>query len=239
VTTTTRISSLDRSLQKTVAWVRDLAGDLGSADFNRAWAAMRAVIQALRDRLPRDEAAHLGSQLPLVIRCLYFEGWDPSRGPAADRTREEFLTRIALTLVNVGDLEPEDAARAVFRLLARRITTGEIEDVRSVLPKPVQELWPGLAETAGVEAVVEEREESGVIEPDRDERLEAQRAEAVPGRREETRRLRPRRGRARLRRARQEIRTAVARARVRGVPEGDLPVLTSRRKLRRGRRRNR
>lgn len=32
--------------------------------------------------------------------------------------------------------------QAVFRLLDRRVSDGEIEDVKSLLPKAVRELWP-------------------------------------------------------------------------------------------------
>jgi uncharacterized protein (DUF2267 family) len=40
------------------------------------------------------------------------------------------------------DFDPEPAARAVFGLLAERITAGEIQDVKSMLPQPIRELWP-------------------------------------------------------------------------------------------------
>jgi uncharacterized protein (DUF2267 family) len=32
--------------------------------------------------------------------------------------------------------------RAVFRLLAKRVTSGEIRDVRQMLPSEVREMWP-------------------------------------------------------------------------------------------------
>jgi uncharacterized protein (DUF2267 family) len=34
------------------------------------------------------------------------------------------------------------ALRAVFKLLSRRITKGEIEDIKHVLPKELASLWP-------------------------------------------------------------------------------------------------
>jgi hypothetical protein len=41
-----------------------------------------------------------------------------------------------------------DIARAVFTVLARRVTEGEIEDVRHVLPSELRELWPADARGA-------------------------------------------------------------------------------------------
>jgi uncharacterized protein (DUF2267 family) len=40
------------------------------------------------------------------------------------------------------DLDPGPAARAVFGLLAERITAGDIQDVKGMLPQPIRELWP-------------------------------------------------------------------------------------------------
>lgn len=36
---------------------------------------------------------------------------------------------------------PEKITRAVFKLLTRRITEGEIEDVKQVLPTELRGLW--------------------------------------------------------------------------------------------------
>jgi uncharacterized protein (DUF2267 family) len=40
------------------------------------------------------------------------------------------------------DLSPEAIAHAVFALLAKRITAGEIEDVKHILPVEIRELSP-------------------------------------------------------------------------------------------------
>jgi uncharacterized protein (DUF2267 family) len=40
------------------------------------------------------------------------------------------------------DVEAEPAVRAAFGLLAERVSAGEIEDVKSTLPRPIREFWP-------------------------------------------------------------------------------------------------
>jgi uncharacterized protein (DUF2267 family) len=40
-----------------------------------------------------------------------------------------------------GD-DPEPVVRAVFRVLARRVSEGEIEDVKHGLPAGIREFWP-------------------------------------------------------------------------------------------------
>ena len=47
----------------------------------QSYAALRAVLHALRDRLPVQESADLAAQLPVLIRGIYYEGWDPARVP--------------------------------------------------------------------------------------------------------------------------------------------------------------
>ena len=41
-----------------------------------------------------------------------------------------------------SDFTAEQAVRAVLGVLAERVTAGEIDQVRHVLPKAVRELWP-------------------------------------------------------------------------------------------------
>jgi uncharacterized protein (DUF2267 family) len=41
-------------------------------------------------------------------------------------------------------IDLERLARAVFGVLSRRVTSGEIEDVKHVLPAEIRELWPSV-----------------------------------------------------------------------------------------------
>jgi Uncharacterized conserved protein (DUF2267) len=43
------------------------------------------VLHALRDRLPQQNAVELGAQLPMVIRGMYYEGWDLQKEPSRGR----------------------------------------------------------------------------------------------------------------------------------------------------------
>jgi uncharacterized protein (DUF2267 family) len=96
----------------------------------------------LRDRLTVEEVAQLGAQLPMLIRGFYYEGWDPTGKPVKERHREQFLARIRQQFRGDERLDPEAVARAVFKLLAARVTEGEIEDVKHVMPAEIRALWP-------------------------------------------------------------------------------------------------
>jgi uncharacterized protein (DUF2267 family) len=40
------------------------------------------------------------------------------------------------------DIAAETIVRGVFKMLSRRITEGEIEDIKHILPPELRELWP-------------------------------------------------------------------------------------------------
>jgi uncharacterized protein (DUF2267 family) len=138
----TGLDVFDRTIHKTNTWLNDLMGMLGTQDRHKAYRVLRATLHALRDRLTIEEVAQLSAQLPMLIRGFYYEGWDPTDKPVRERHKEQFLARIRQELRDDDTIDPEQVARAVFRLLANRVTEGEIEDVEHVLPAEIRNLWP-------------------------------------------------------------------------------------------------
>lgn len=133
----------DASLQKTQIWLNDLMSELGWADKpENASLALRTALHALRDRLPVEDAVHLGAQLPILIRGVYYEGWKLSGKPVKERHKSDFLDHIAAVFRDDDRVDPQKVMRAVFKVLARHISEGEIEKVKHLLPKTLQELWP-------------------------------------------------------------------------------------------------
>jgi len=137
---TTGLDVFDRTLHKTNIWLKDLMELMNCQDRHEAYLALRATLHALRDRLTIEEAAQFAAQLPMLIRGFYYEGWDPTGKPLKERHKEEFLERIRQEIR--GYQVPEQVARAVFTVLANRVSEGEIEDVEHVLPQDIRNLWP-------------------------------------------------------------------------------------------------
>jgi uncharacterized protein (DUF2267 family) len=137
----TGLSVFDSTIEKTNIWLNDILDRLGWQDRQRAYHALRAVLHALRDRLTVTEAADLAAQLPLLIRGIYFEGWHPSGKPIKERKKEDFLAHIRAEFRNDPDIDLEDVTRAVFRVLAKHVSVGEIDDVKQMLPAEIRELW--------------------------------------------------------------------------------------------------
>jgi uncharacterized protein (DUF2267 family) len=140
--TQTTHAPFESTLNTSNAWLKELMDELGWQDRHRAYRALRVVLHALRDRLTVAETADLGAQLPMLIRGLYYEGWVPGDTPVKERKKEEFLTHIGSAFRDDPDLFPEAVAWAVFKVVQRHVSAGEIRDVKQILPRQIRALWP-------------------------------------------------------------------------------------------------
>lgn len=139
--TMTGLDVFDRAVHKANDWLKDIMYELNTEDRHRAYLALRATLHALRDRLMPEEAVDLGAQLPMLIRGFYYEGWTLSGKPLKERRKEEFLAHVKAQFRS-DDVDAETIVRAVFKLLAHRISKGEVKDITGMLPKEVADLWP-------------------------------------------------------------------------------------------------
>ncbi len=138
--TVTHVDIIDRTAEKAHIWINDLAEELGTEDGQHAYRVLRAFLHAVRDHLPVDEAAALAAQLPIFVRGVFYEGWDPSRTPERPRDLDSFLTRIASEARLAGETEASFAATAANRVLDRHVSAGEGMSVLHALPHQIREL---------------------------------------------------------------------------------------------------
>jgi len=135
------ISGLDQTIHKTNEWIDDVKNEIGCMSRDEAYRALSSTLHALRDRLIPEEAIQLAAQLPLLIRGMYYDGYTLSGKPIPVRRKDEFLDLIGSELTMAPDIDPEDAAKGVFSVLERRVSKGEIDDIKSQLPEEIKELW--------------------------------------------------------------------------------------------------
>jgi uncharacterized protein (DUF2267 family) len=65
--------------------------------------------------------------------------------PPPERTKSAFLGHVEAAFKQDPNADPEALVRAVFKLLASKISAGEIDDVKHILPPEVRALWPEVA----------------------------------------------------------------------------------------------
>lgn len=138
----TGISVLDNATQDVNIWLNEISEREHSEDKNRSYRLLRATLHALRDWLGVDEAADIGAQLPMLIRGIYYEGWNPSATPVPERTLEEFYARIQRDFKTDPLRNPKMSVSSVFAVLAGHVTKGEITHVKNTMRKELRELWP-------------------------------------------------------------------------------------------------
>ncbi|MCT7377008.1 DUF2267 domain-containing protein [Chelativorans salis] len=143
--TATGLEVFDKTVQTTNIWLNEIMAEHGD-DRQVAWHILGAVLKALRDRLPADLSAHLGAELPILVRGLYYDQYQPSQQPKVTRNLDEFLEHVQEGLKDIRPVNSADATRTVFRVINHHIDLGQSAKVREALPKEIQALWP---ETVG------------------------------------------------------------------------------------------
>ena len=137
----TSMANFTQAAQQAQQWVNELAEDLNWNE-RRAYHLLRCVLHALRDWLSPEEMTDLSAQLPVLIRGIYFEGWKPLETPVWERKKEAFIERVQDAFSDDLLNDPDRAVAAVFRLLDRHVSHGEIVQVRNSMKKTLRDLWP-------------------------------------------------------------------------------------------------
>jgi uncharacterized protein (DUF2267 family) len=136
------IPAFAKTIEKTNVWLNELQAILVWDDSERAYHALRAVLHAVRDRLPPAEAVELGAQLPMLVRGFFYDGWHPADKPLKYRDKQPFLEHVAREAPAIGSADLERVVTAVFNVLSSELPHGERDQVRHALPAGVRELWP-------------------------------------------------------------------------------------------------
>lgn len=137
----TGLDVFDKTSQTTNIWLDEIMAKLGP-DRQVAWHALSAVLHALRDRLPTGLAVHLGAQLPLLVRGLYYDQWRPSEQTPKERSAEQFLEHVTQRLRDIRPVNVVDATQVTFQVLNHHVDPHQIEKVRQALPENIRALWP-------------------------------------------------------------------------------------------------
>jgi uncharacterized protein (DUF2267 family) len=132
----TGFPTFDTTVDKTNRILHQIEDACGWSKEQRtqSYGALRGVLHTLRDRMTVDEAAQFSAQLPLLVRGIFFEGWDPSRVPQK-MDRDEFFARVRQSVPSSVDADVEDLTQLVLHAIRAHVTDGEWEDILASVPK--------------------------------------------------------------------------------------------------------
>ena len=134
----TGVDSLDRSIEKTNAWLGDVAASFGTEDRRLAYRVTRSWLHTLRDRLPVPIAVHIAAQLPELLRGVFYEGWNPSKVPIK-YSKDEYIARFAKD-AQIHHTEVPRAGQLVTSALGRHLSAGAIDEALGALPADIRKL---------------------------------------------------------------------------------------------------
>jgi uncharacterized protein (DUF2267 family) len=133
----------DSQSQKMYNYINALMYTAQISSPHKAYSILRATLHTLRDCLTIDEIAHLGAELPLIMRGIYYEGWKPSTVPKEIKNLNEFYSNICFESTNAFSInEVEKLAPEVLFILEQHISEGQIRKIKNMLPKNLRTLLP-------------------------------------------------------------------------------------------------
>ncbi len=136
----TGLEVFDRTLQITHIWLDEIMAIVGP-DRQVAWKVLSVVLHKLRDRLPVELAAHLGAELPLLVRGVYYDQYRPAAQPVVCRHYQDFLEEVQEWLSDTRPVDANDAIRAVFGVLSNHINPAQVVKVKEALPREIRTVW--------------------------------------------------------------------------------------------------
>ncbi|MFJ8578162.1 DUF2267 domain-containing protein [Micromonospora sp. NPDC093277] len=137
------ISAFESSLDKTNVILKEIEQAYGwqKDQRNQSYAALRTVLHLLRDRMPVPESTEFAQQLPVLLRGIYFEGWQPENVPIK-LNRDDFLYEVRQGFPYDVEGGPQRVVQVVLDTLRRHVTQGEWQDVKSNMPQDLGQMIP-------------------------------------------------------------------------------------------------
>ena len=137
--------NFNKYVQDAEAFINEVALELGHPnDKAKAASVLRSVLHAFRDRITPVESWQLIAQLPMLIKAIYVDGWKIGNGNYREsRNFGDFIEAFReadLQQAYISDYEAKEAIQAVFRILKKHVSQGEIFDIIAVLPTEMKSL---------------------------------------------------------------------------------------------------
>lgn len=139
-------TDFNKHAAKANEFLHDVAEKLGDKnDKGRASRVIRAFFRSIRNHITLEENFQLLSQLPLLLKGVYVDGWIPAKQHQKTYSKNSFIEEMANEDRAAGDdfTNPEGvifSAKAVFKALQKYISPGEMDNIKNVLPRELKDL---------------------------------------------------------------------------------------------------
>ncbi|MFZ2285201.1 MAG: DUF2267 domain-containing protein [Lutibacter sp.] len=128
------------------AFLKDYAKKLNmSDDTDRAGRILSSILHGLREIITVEESLQLISQFPMFLKAVYVNRWT-TRKKHKVKNMTDFIDLIreldgVTALHDFGSEEiAENYINSTFMILRKYISLGELEDIRTVLPRDIKSI---------------------------------------------------------------------------------------------------
>ncbi len=140
----TNILSLDRAVQNTILWLNEIQTQLQWEDRDTVYKATKAVLQTIRDLLPYEELFHFSANLPMVMKGMMFDGFNPIKDKKEKvKTEVEFYNQVQTYYDSQRRdlISGKEATMGVVNMLIDRVGEGEMKKVADNMPLKLKPLF--------------------------------------------------------------------------------------------------
>ncbi|MDP2088560.1 MAG: DUF2267 domain-containing protein [Flavobacteriaceae bacterium] len=126
-------------------FIKDYTVDLNlGADTDKAYRILTAILHAFREMISVQESIQMISQFPMFLKAVYVNRWDAKINKTKPKTTEQFIELVRGKCGNTAEIDfPDDDISEMylsvtFIALRKYISFGELEDLKSNLPKDLK-----------------------------------------------------------------------------------------------------
>jgi uncharacterized protein (DUF2267 family) len=130
-------------------FLRQVAQELGNRDdIDHAARVTVAVLHTLREKISVEESIHLISQLPLILKGVYVDGWDIAHEFVSEsNTLEAFYDEIREHALRTAERDfgnnqqTKKNVTAVLKVMRNYVSEGEMNHIKQQMPKSIAVLF--------------------------------------------------------------------------------------------------
>jgi len=114
-------------------------------DTDKAGRILSSILHGLREIISTEESLQLIAQFPMFLKAVYVNGWSSHKKKKVKNMTEFIdLVRKFDGATSIYDFKSDEVAESyihsTFILLRRYISLGELEDIRTELPKDLKHM---------------------------------------------------------------------------------------------------
>ncbi|MDO9261811.1 MAG: DUF2267 domain-containing protein [Flavobacteriaceae bacterium] len=126
-------------------FLKDYAVDLNlGTDTDKAYRILSAILHAFRDMISFQESIQMIAQFPMFLKAVYVNRWDLKLNKTKPKNTEQFIQLVREKCGNTAEVDFSDDditemyLSVTFIALRKYISFGELEDIKSNLPKDLK-----------------------------------------------------------------------------------------------------